>query len=981
MTLLRMLLRKMLKNKVFIIFLTVGLLISAALLSSIPMYTDGTLQRLLIKEMESLQTSDGKFPGTLMISYNANSDDIDLAINGITKIDRSIFTYDSVKQQYAKRLDVFRKVDKYSKEGISSKLKVPLLVSFTNYSTDPRTLVRDNFKKGDSEKDQFAKLESFTDFNKHIKIIDGRLPKKTNDGIYEVLVSDLALNRLNITLNNVYVLGDPIKYGFENVKIKPIGTYDVKDLNDPYWAYIKPIALDQSVILDEETMLEDFINKDTIQITKGAYFYAIDYNTLTINKLNNLVLGIKDIEKNMNSISQDTRIQMPVLDILGNFNDKKQQITNMMWSLNVPVIIILCLYMFMISGLTIEREKNEISLLSSRGASKSQVVLSYLIEGCLLGLVAIVLGPILGYFLCKFIGASSGFLEFVDRKPLSLGINIYSYIYVLIAVFVFILTLVIPAYKANKKTIVDHKRSIGRRAGMPFWQKFYIDILLLVVVGYGYNNFLQRQSLINKTGISALDLKIDPVFFLVPVLFILGIGLLFLRIYPLIIKLIYLTYKKHWSPAIYTAIIQVGRNTKSYNFLMIFLMLTLSVGIFSANSARTISQNAEEKIMYTNGTDIAIQNNWTIKNPAARGAISSTAAAIIDIATDNKILYNEPSFNPYTNIKGIEHATKVFTKDKASVNFIGKNYNGLDFMAIDPYDFGQVAWFRNGLMPHHINEYLNLLATEPTSCLISKSVSEKCNIKVGDNLTVGWEDNKGTVFNVYGIIDYWPSWNPNKKDAATSENSFEDSMLIVANLSYVQNSLGVEPYKVWLKMESNTTSKEVYEGLKVNNIKPDSLTDSKQEIIKLKNDPFQLAINGSLTMGFLISGVICFMGFVLYWVLSLKSRSLQFGVLRAIGLTSLQLKTIIIWEQFLTSGVAMFMGVLIGLVTSNIFVPFFQLSFSGSSQVPPFRVVSYTSDKVKVYCFIGFTILLGIGVLVYMLSKIKISNVIKLGED
>ena len=99
------------------------------------------------------------------------------------------------------------------------------------------------------------------------------------------------------------------------------------------------------------------------------------------------------------------------------------------------------------------------------------------------------------------------------------------------------------------------------------------------------------------------------------------------------------------------------------------------------------------------------------------------------------------------------------------------------------------------------------------------------------------------------------------------------------------------------------------------------------------------------------------------------------------GLTSLQLKIMIICEQLLTSGVAMFMGVIIGNVTSNIFVPFFQLSFSGSSQVPPFRVVSYVSDKIKVFCFIGFTIILGICVLIYLLSKIKISNVIKLGED
>ena len=976
MALLRMILRKMVKNRVFIFFLAVGLLISAALLSSIPMYTDGALQRLLIKEMENFQVDQNKFPGTVMISYNANSNDMDSAIKDITKMDKSMFTYKSVKDQYEKRLDAFSKVDNYSKKEVNSQLGVPILAKFTNYSTDPRILVHDNFKAGDSVEGESARLESFTDFNQHVKIHDGRLPKKTSDGVYEVLVSEAALNKLNITLNKIYVLSDPRKYGFENVKVKPTGTYEVKDLKDPYWAYVKPNALDLSLILDEGTMVSDFIKKGPIEITRGSWFYGIDYHALTIDKLKKFIGGIGNINADIKSISQDTTVEMPAFSILGNYNDKKQQITNMMWSLNVPVIVILCLYMFMISGLVIEREKNEISLLSSRGASSSQIVLGYLIEGGILGVVAIVLGPILGYFLCKLFGASNGFLEFVDRKPLSLGINIYSYLYVLLAVFVFILTLLIPAYKANKITIVDHKKSIGRRANMPIWQRFYVDILILAIVAYGYNNFNQRQSMISKTGISALDFNIDPMFFLVPVLFILGIGLLFLRVYPLLIKLIYSIGKKRWSPSIYTAIIQVGRNTKSYNFLMIFLMLTLSVGIFSANSARTINQNAEEKIMYTNGADITIENNWVAKNPPINGPQAADATT-----TNEKLVYYEPSFNPYNSIKGIEHVAKVFTNDKAIIDFKGKSYNGFNFMGIDPYDFGNVAWYRDGISTHHINEYLNLLAVEPTACLISKAVSENCNVKVGDNLTVGWDGNKGTVFNVYGIIDYWPTFNPNKKNAQGGETNFEDSMLIVANLPYVQNSFGVEPYKVWLKMKPNATSQQVYDGLTANKITADKLVDSKQEIIKLKNDPFQLAINGSLTMGFLISGVICFMGFVLYWVLSLKSRSLQFGVLRAMGLTSLQLKVIIVWEQFLTSGVAMFMGVMIGLVASDIFVPFFQLSFSGSSQVPPFRVVSYTSDKIKVYCFIGFTIILGIGVLVYMLSKIKISNVIKLGED
>ena len=983
MALLRMIVRKMVKNRVFVFFLAMGLLISAALLSSIPMYTNGALQRLLIKDLESFQVKQDKFPGTLMVSYYPKDEDINSSVKEIPKLDKSMFTYDSVKGKYVKRLEVFNKVDKYFKEDISSKLDIKVLANFINYSSDPKTLSREDFKKGDSQVGGYSRLESYTDFNKHIKILDGRFPAKTSDRIYEVLVSDLALNKLNITLGKTYILGDVRKFGFEDIKVKPVGTYDVKDLNDPYWAYVKPISLGESIILDEVTMLNDLVKKNPTQIKKAAYFYAIDYHSLTINKLSNLVSNIQNINKDLYGITEDITVEVPALSVFLNYNDKEQQITNMMWSLNVPVIVILCLYMFMISGLIIERERNEISLLSSRGAGKHQIVFGYIVEGSFLSAVAIIIGPFLGYIICKILGSSSGFLEFVDRKSLDININSYSYLYVLIAVLIFMITLIIPAYKATKTTIVDYKRKVGRRSHIPIWEKFFVDLLLLAIAGYGYYNFIQRQNVIKNTGVSALDLSIDPLFFIVPVLFIIGTGLLFLRIYPFIIKLIYFVGKKFWPPSIYTAFIQVGRASRSYGFLMIFLMLTLSVGIFSATAARTINKNAEEKIMYTNGADITIENTWMAKNPTSGGPVVAAKATTKEdsIPQDNKIVYYEPSFNPYLNLNGIQHAAKVFKNDKVGINSNGKYTDGASLMAIDPYDFGQVAWYRDGLMPHHINEYLNLLSSEPSSCLISKSISKNCNVNVGDNIVVDWNGNKGAIFNVYGIIDYWPTFNPNELAAGQGDRSFKEPMLIVSNLSYVQSNFGVEPYKVWLKMKPNATSKMVYDSLKAKELSPDKLYDSKQEIIKLKNDPYQLAINGSLTMGFIISGVICFMGFVLFWVLSLKTRSLQFGVLRAIGVTSLQLKIMIIWEQLLTSGIAMLMGVFIGLLTSKFYVPFFQLSFSGNSQIPPFRIISYASDRIKVYCFIGVTVILGIGVLIYMLSTIKISNVIKLGED
>jgi putative ABC transport system permease protein len=77
----------------------------------------------------------------------------------------------------------------------------------------------------------------------------------------------------------------------------------------------------------------------------------------------------------------------------------------------------------------------------------------------------------------------------------------------------------------------------------------------------------------------------------------------------------------------------------------------------------------------------------------------------------------------------------------------------------------------------------------------------------------------------------------------------------------------------------------------------------------------------------------------------------------------------------------MAVGTAVGLISSKIYVSFFQMSASYAEQIPPFKVISYLSDRIKVYGFIGFTMALGLIILIYLLSRIKISNVIKLGED
>nr|WP_231571117.1 hypothetical protein [Paenibacillus sp. VKM B-2647] len=86
-------------------------------------------------------------------------------------------------------------------------------------------------------------------------------------------------------------------------------------------------------------------------------------------------------------------------------------------------------------------------------------------------------------------------------------------------------------------------------------------------------------------------------------------------------------------------------------------------------------------------------------------------------------------------------------------------------------------------------------------------------------------------------------------------------------------------------------------------------------------------------------------------------------------------------EQALTSGAAVAIGAGAGQAASRLFVPMFQLSFDLSTQVPPFRVTFELIDTMRLFTVVATMITLGLLLLGYLLSRIRIHQAVKLGED
>ena len=113
--------------------------------------------------------------------------------------------------------------------------------------------------------------------------------------------------------------------------------------------------------------------------------------------------------------------------------------------------------------------------------------------------------------------------------------------------------------------------------------------------------------------------------------------------------------------------------------------------------------------------------------------------------------------------------------------------------------------------------------------------------------------------------------------------------LIVANLSQLQASCGVRPYQIWLKM--GESSQPVYDFAQERGIRFSVFRDTSADLIALKNEPVFQGTNGVLTADFIIVLLLCMVGFLIYWILSIRSRELQFGIFRAMGLSMQEIIT------------------------------------------------------------------------------------------
>ena len=938
--------KKIFNNKWLIASLLLGMILTVAMVCSIPLFTNGILQRMLIKDLENFQETRGIYPGNYQL-------EVEFYQYFSNEKDRQSKTYN----YFANRFE-----NEYIKDlGVDLAAKTTIL-TISHLKATPSEIYGED--KADSA---FLKMYALQGYKDHISIISGRLPSgEIVDDVIECLIMPTVQKKFNIILGQIYIMEDYTNRLEKTFKVKPVGIIQPSDLNDPWWVNIYTYS--DGFIMDYNLLIDYFLYEKEI-LTKAVWEFQIDYTKIEIDQLPLIMKVINEQEEWLDQY-RGTESSFRAKKIFEEYFVRTRQLKITLWVLQVPILIMLAFYIFMVAQLVVENDKNEISLLKSRGSSRSQIFSIYLLQSTLLAVTATALGPILGVLICKILGASNGFLEFVSRSALPIKMTPNAIFYSILAGLFSIIVMMIPVLSASKISIVELKQKKARKWKAPFWQKIFLDVILLGAALFGLNSYLRQgetRMIVESAGAEA---PLDPFMFVILTLFILGAGLLFLRVYPYIIKLVYLLGKKIWHPVLYSSFIQVGRSSGREQFLMLFLVLTIAVGIFSANSARTINQNIEDRVYYENGCDIKLQVEWKSNEVKDYGGMGSMQE--IELDKDEPVLYIEPPFEMIANLSETIAAAKVYMPDNVIIKLPEKSKKGI-LMAVNPDKFGEVTWKSKSFLPHHINEYLNLLTYSPNAVIVSEKIREEYGMQVGDTLSYSWGGQSSLDGIIVAFVKYWPSINPYESE--------KNSYFIISNLNYVQAKTVIEPYEVWFKAKQDAQTLKVYDYIKDNNINLTWIKVAKQELIKKKNDPLLQGINGAMTLGFVVTMAISIIGFIIYWILSIKSRVLQFGIFRAMGMTKINVLSMIASEQIMISIVAIAIGIIIGGLSCRLFMPLLTMVNTAAQQVPPYRIIAVKEDYIKLYSVIIIMIVSGFAVVGVIVSRIKIAQVIKLGED
>jgi hypothetical protein len=149
----------------------------------------------------------------------------------------------------------------------------------------------------------------------------------------------------------------------------------------------------------------------------------------------------------------------------------------------------------------------------------------------------------------------------------------------------------------------------------------------------------------------------------------------------------------------------------------------------------------------------------------------------------------------------------------------------------------------------------------------------------------------------------------------------------------------------------------------------------------LATDPVALGIIGALAIGFVAAALFAVVGFIVSAAVSARERVAEFALLRALGLSSVQLSSWLSLENAVLAAVSLAAGTALGLLMAWLMLPFVTVTQGGATPYPPVTVAVPWASIMILEVVAIVTLATTVIVLAWLLRRIGLAAVLRTGEE
>ncbi len=672
-TILRMVLRRSLANRRLLATVIVGVVMSAALMSSVVLYSDS------IRD--------------LGLRY---------ALRTANPLDRNVRISSSGRPGVADYAPRRETIDKTLRSHLG-----PALGEIVHYGRSATFYPAAPGQAFPTEENRPRAHFQYADrLDSEIKVVEGRKPNPPGNETppsVEVMLGKASADKLGFKMGDSFDLHPFWRADKAPVRVTIVGFIEPRDISDPYWFGKTDRFLSDTQNWDTYPF---WVDEATVNQVLATYLPDMDssvetYGLVNIGHINaRNARGIEDgarsldpaIREAVSGATSETRLA----DIVSSYRTKLFFTRLPLFALMLQVVGIALYYLVMVATMLIERQAGEIALLRSRGASSRQVVAIYAIEGLIICGGAALVGPYLARLGISVLGYTPPFENLSGNSALDVPMSRLAFGAAAGGALLAFAALLIPAWRAARQSTIDYKHSLARPQTQPIFLRYYMDLVLVGVGAFLFYQLREKGSLVTEKLFG--DLSADPLLLASPTLFMLMVALVFLRLFPLALRFVAWATHRLESPTVALGLSRMTRAPMQYSRLILLLLLATAVGMFAAGYRATLERGYDDRAAFTAGAESRLEN---IRQPA--NVSDATMTEAVSRATE--------AIDVSLGSRGI-----------GSYNISQYNSQPLVVDAINTATFEKVAFWRDDFAGPSLSSLLERLRIEKDETIVARII-------------------------------------------------------------------------------------------------------------------------------------------------------------------------------------------------------------------------------------------------------------------